>query len=48
MADTLLSGRPPWVSGEDGFRELEIAVAAENSYRQTRPCGVALEISATR
>jgi len=44
----MLSGRPPWISGEDGLRALEIAVAAENSYRQTRPCGVGLEISAAR
>ena len=48
FVQNILSGRPPWVSGEDGLRALEIAVAAENSYRQTRPCGVALEISATR
>jgi len=44
----MLSGRPPWISGEDGLRALEIAVAAENSYRQTRPYGVGLEISAAR
>jgi len=48
FVQNMLSGRPPWVSGEDGFRALEIAVAAENSYRQTRPCGVALEISVAR
>src|SRR2546428_1911034 len=36
FVQNMLSGRPPWVSGEDGFRALEIAVAAENSYRQTR------------
>jgi predicted dehydrogenase len=44
----MLSGRPPWISGEDGLRALEIAVAAENAYRQTRPCVVGLEISAAR
>jgi predicted dehydrogenase len=37
----MLNGRPPRVSGEDGFRALEVAVAAENSYRQARPCSVA-------
>jgi len=43
----MLNGQPPFVSAEDGLRALEIAVAAENSYRQARPCAVAeLQISA--
>ena len=36
----LLNDRPPRVTGEDGLRALEIAVAAENSYLQAKPCGV--------
>jgi scyllo-inositol 2-dehydrogenase (NAD+) len=49
FVQNILSGLPPRVSGEDGLRALEIAVAAENSYRQARPCGVAeLQISAAR
>ncbi|MGO9124378.1 MAG: Gfo/Idh/MocA family oxidoreductase [Terriglobales bacterium] len=36
----LLNDRPPRVSGEDGLRALEIAVAAENSYLEGKPCGV--------
>jgi inositol 2-dehydrogenase len=36
----LLNDRPLRVTGEDGLRALEIAVAAENSYREGKPCGV--------
>jgi predicted dehydrogenase len=36
----MLNERPPRVTGEDGLRALEIAVAAENSYREGKPCGV--------
>jgi scyllo-inositol 2-dehydrogenase (NAD+) len=36
----MLNDRPPRVTGEDGLRALEIAVAAENSYREGKPCGV--------
>jgi hypothetical protein len=32
--------RPPRVSGEDGLRALEIAVAAENSHLHSKPCSV--------
>ena len=35
--DSILNGRPPRVTGEDGFRALEIAVAAENAHRQSKP-----------
>jgi scyllo-inositol 2-dehydrogenase (NAD+) len=49
FVQNILHGRSPRVSGEDGLRALEIAVAAENSYRQARPCGVAdLGISAAQ
>ncbi len=41
FVQSMLNGRPPRVSGEDGLRALEIAVAAENSYRQCKPCNVA-------
>lgn len=34
----MLKDRPPQVSGQDGLRALEIAVAAENSYLQSKPC----------
>jgi inositol 2-dehydrogenase len=36
----MLNDRPPRVTGEDGLRALKIAVAAENSYREGKPCGV--------
>ncbi|MGA9800741.1 MAG: Gfo/Idh/MocA family oxidoreductase [Terriglobales bacterium] len=36
----MLNEHPPRVTGEDGLRALEIAVAAENSYRERKPCGV--------
>ena len=40
---SMLNDRPPRVSGEDGWRALEIAVAAENSYQQSKPCRVAAD-----
>jgi inositol 2-dehydrogenase len=36
----MLHDRPPRVTGEDGLRALEIAVAAENSHTQGKPCDV--------
>jgi scyllo-inositol 2-dehydrogenase (NAD+) len=36
----MLHDRAPRVSGEDGLRALEIAVAAEKSYLQSKPCSV--------
>lgn len=36
----MLHDRPPRVTGEDGQRALEIAVAAEDSHIQGRPCKV--------
>jgi inositol 2-dehydrogenase len=40
FVDNLLNDRPPRVSGEDGLRALEIAVAAEKSYVEGKPCSV--------
>jgi predicted dehydrogenase len=40
FVQNILNDRPPRVSGEDGLKALEIAVAAENSYRQSKPCSV--------
>ena len=40
FAHNILNDRPPQISGEDGLRALEIAVAAETSFREGRPCGV--------
>ena len=34
----ILSGREPRVTGQDGLRAVEIAVAAEKSYRSSAPC----------
>lgn len=46
FARTMLSDRAPLVTGEDGLRALEIAVAAENSHLQNRPCKVSQEKAA--
>jgi scyllo-inositol 2-dehydrogenase (NAD+) len=43
---TMLTDRAPVVTGEDGLRALEIAVAAENSHRQGRPFKVSQEKAA--
>jgi inositol 2-dehydrogenase len=40
FVDTILSDRAPRVTGEDGLRALEIAVAAEKSYRTASPCTI--------
>jgi predicted dehydrogenase len=37
----MVNEQPPRVSGEDGLRALEIAVAAERSHLQSKPCSVA-------
>jgi scyllo-inositol 2-dehydrogenase (NAD+) len=44
---TMLSDRAPLVTGEDGLRALEIAVAAENSHLQDGPCKIARQKAAT-
>lgn len=41
FVQSMRNGRTPRVTGEDGLRALETAVAAENSYRQSRPSSVA-------
>jgi myo-inositol 2-dehydrogenase / D-chiro-inositol 1-dehydrogenase len=40
FVQNVLNDRPVRVTGEDGLRALEIAVAAENSYLQFKPCKV--------
>jgi inositol 2-dehydrogenase len=40
FVDNVLNDRPPRVTGEDGLRAVEIAVAAESSYLEGKPCGV--------
>jgi inositol 2-dehydrogenase len=40
FVDTVLGDRAPRVTGEDGLRAVEIAVAAEKSYRTAAPCAV--------
>jgi scyllo-inositol 2-dehydrogenase (NAD+) len=46
FVQTMLSDKAPKVTGEDGLRALEIAVAAENSHLQGRPCKVSQEKAA--
>jgi scyllo-inositol 2-dehydrogenase (NAD+) len=40
FVQSMLAGRAPRVSGEDGLKALEIAVAAEKSYLESKPCQV--------
>ena len=40
FVQNMLNNQPPRVTGEDGLRALEIAVAAENSHLQSEPCKV--------
>jgi predicted dehydrogenase len=46
FVQTMLSDRTPQVTGGDGLRALEIAVAAENSHLQNRPVKVSQEKAA--
>ena len=48
FVQSMLHDRPPRVSGEDGLRALEIAVAAEKSYLQSKPCKVEANSSGHR
>lgn len=41
FVQNMLQDRAPWVTGEDGLRALEIAVAAESSYLQSKVISVA-------
>jgi inositol 2-dehydrogenase len=43
---TMLADKAPRVTGEDGLRALEIAVAAENSYLRGQPCKIAQQKAA--
>jgi inositol 2-dehydrogenase len=43
FAQSILQNRTPRVTGEDGLRALEMAVAAEKSYLQAAPCRVGAE-----
>ena len=43
----MLHDRPPRVSGEDGLKALGIAVAAENSHLQGKPCKVTIDVSSS-
>ena len=43
FVQSILNDRAPRVSGEDGLKALAIAVAAENSHRQSKPVEVTLE-----
>jgi scyllo-inositol 2-dehydrogenase (NAD+) len=47
FVDSILHGRPPRVTGEDGLRALEIAVAAENSHLQSKAMPVAARKTGT-
>jgi scyllo-inositol 2-dehydrogenase (NAD+) len=40
FVDNMLHDRPPRITGEDGLRALAIAVAAETSHLQGKPCTV--------
>lgn len=40
FVQNILNDRPLRVTGEDGLRALEIAVAAESSHLQSRPCSI--------
>ena len=46
FAQTMLADRAPRVTGEDGLRALETAVAAEKSYLQDRPVKISREKAA--
>jgi scyllo-inositol 2-dehydrogenase (NAD+) len=43
---TVVTDREPRVTGEDGLRALEIAVAAEQSHLQARPCKISQQKAA--
>ena len=44
FVSNIVNDRPLRVGGEEGLRALEIAVAAESSYLQSKPCRVAREV----
>jgi predicted dehydrogenase len=40
---TILAGKAPRITGDDGLKALEIAVAAENSHLLAKPCAVSAD-----
>jgi scyllo-inositol 2-dehydrogenase (NAD+) len=46
FVQTILAGKAPRITGEDGLKSLEIAVAAENSHLHGRPYAIAELVSA--
>jgi scyllo-inositol 2-dehydrogenase (NAD+) len=46
FVQTILADKAPRVTGEDGLKALEIAVAAENSHLQNKPMGIATAAAA--
>jgi predicted dehydrogenase len=41
----VLAGKPVWPTADDGRRALAVALAAEQSYRQSRPVELAIGVS---
>jgi predicted dehydrogenase len=48
FVQSMLTDRQPRVGGDAGLKSLAIAVAAENSHKQSKPCAVSLESVAVR
>jgi myo-inositol 2-dehydrogenase / D-chiro-inositol 1-dehydrogenase len=48
FVQNVLHDRPPRVSGDDGLKALAIAVGAENSHREGRPCPISIDHAAYR
>jgi predicted dehydrogenase len=46
FVQNMLNERPPRITGEDGLKALAIAVAAENSHLQGKPCEVSENVGA--
>jgi scyllo-inositol 2-dehydrogenase (NAD+) len=46
FVNTILADQEPRVTGKDGLRALEIAVAAEHSHQQSRPCKISQQKAA--
>jgi len=47
FAQTMLAGKMPRITGDDGLRSLAIAVAAENSHLRGQACKVSHESAAS-
>ncbi|MBV8052501.1 MAG: Gfo/Idh/MocA family oxidoreductase [Acidobacteriaceae bacterium] len=48
FVQNMLNDRPPRITGEDGLKSLAIAVAAENSHLQGKPCEVTERVGASK